>query len=128
MTYMQYVFRKEPYKSLIRFRIFSAAKIPCAIIHGIAKSCRYDVGQSDLGKLRNAWNAVYINGGWRFVYPLWACHVATPSNSKGWSLLDSKGDLLEIIKILNENPNSSSNFKMPNCFYMRMDNTFIQFL
>jgi transglutaminase/protease-like cytokinesis protein 3 len=72
---------------------FRAAKIPCTIIKGFAKSAGYDVGQRDLGNLRNVWNAVYINGGWRFVFPLWASRVVVGHSTGKWTLVEAKGHL-----------------------------------
>ncbi|XP_061168884.1 lim and transglutaminase domain protein ltd-1-like [Saccostrea echinata] len=68
-----------------------AAKIPCAIIHGFAKSAGYEVGQTELENLRNMWNAVYVNGGWRFVFPLWACRVVVGHSTGKWTLVEAKG-------------------------------------
>lgn len=71
---------------------FRAAHIPCVIIHGIAKSAGYEVGHKDLKHLRNLWNAVFINGGWRFVFPLWACRAVKKHAPGDWTLVDSKGN------------------------------------
>lgn len=74
------------------FSYFRAAHIPCVIIHGIAKSAGYEVGHKDLTHLRNLWNAVFINGGWRFVFPLWACRAVKEHAPGDWTLVDSKGN------------------------------------
>lgn len=77
-----------------------AAHIPCVIIHGIAKSAGYEVGHKDLKHLRNLWNAVFINGGWRFVFPLWACRTVKEHAPGDWTLVDSKvNDISERIDI-----------------------------
>ncbi|XP_033750937.1 hillarin-like [Pecten maximus] len=48
------------------------AKVPCVMIPGVAKSSAYEVGDDNVDKLRNVWNAVYVAGGWRIVFLLWA--------------------------------------------------------
>ncbi|XP_062622166.1 lim and transglutaminase domain protein ltd-1-like [Saccostrea cucullata] len=81
---------KSSYTTLFTL-LCRAAKIPCAIIHGFAKSAGYEVGQTELENLRNMWNAVYINGGWRFVFPLWACKVVVGHSTGKWTLVEAKG-------------------------------------
>lgn len=43
------------------------------IIDGISKGGDYEVGLSEqeLEKMRDRWNAVYIDRNWRFVHPSW---------------------------------------------------------
>ncbi|XP_060082731.1 hillarin-like [Ylistrum balloti] len=48
------------------------AKVPCVMIPGVAKSSAYEVGDDNVDRLRNVWNAVYVAGGWRIVFLLWA--------------------------------------------------------
>ncbi|OWF54024.1 Kyphoscoliosis peptidase [Mizuhopecten yessoensis] len=48
------------------------AKVPCVMIPGVAKSSAYEVGDENVDKLRNVWNAVYVAGGWRIIFLLWA--------------------------------------------------------
>ncbi|XP_052100595.1 uncharacterized protein LOC127734646 isoform X1 [Mytilus californianus] len=49
------------------------AGIKCVIIDGISKGGDYEVGLSEqeLEKMRDRWNAVYIDRNWRFVHPSW---------------------------------------------------------
>ena len=56
---------------------FRKAGIQCVIIHGMAKSVAYDVGDKVTHKkMRNSWNAVYVDGSWRFIHPYWASQSA----------------------------------------------------
>ncbi|XP_069137429.1 hillarin-like isoform X2 [Argopecten irradians] len=47
------------------------AKLPCVMVSGVAKSNVYEIGDEDVDNLRNMWNVVYVQGGWRIVFPLW---------------------------------------------------------
>jgi len=49
------------------------ADIKCVIIDGISKGGDYEVGlpEQDLDKMRDRWNAVYLDKNWRFVLPYW---------------------------------------------------------
>lgn len=68
-----------------------AAKIPCVLIRGLGKSVSYEVGDQDVDRLNNSWTAVYVSGGWRFVFPLWA-FSAVVGHSKGtWTLVETQG-------------------------------------
>ncbi|XP_060082728.1 hillarin-like [Ylistrum balloti] len=69
-----------------------AAKLPCVIIRGIAKSASYEVGDKNVDSLRNMWNAVYVSGEWRFVFPLWALSAVVGKTTGDWTLVESKGD------------------------------------
>ncbi|XP_033750612.1 hillarin-like [Pecten maximus] len=68
-----------------------AAKIPCVIIRGLAKSAAYEVGDQDVDKLRNWWNAVYVAKGWRLVFPLWALSAVVGKSTGAWTLVETKG-------------------------------------
>ncbi|XP_069137433.1 lim and transglutaminase domain protein ltd-1-like [Argopecten irradians] len=70
-----------------------SAKLPCVIIRGLAKSASYEVGDKNLDNLRNMWNAVYVSGEWRFVFPLWALSSVVGKTTGDWTLMESKGDL-----------------------------------
>lgn len=51
----------------------------------------YEVGDQDVDRLNNSWTAVYVSGGWRFVFPLWA-FSAVVGHSKGtWTLVETQG-------------------------------------
>jgi len=73
-----------------------AAKIPCVIIEGCAKSAAYKVGDPDesVKALGNQWNAVYVAGGWRFVFPLWACTGVVGFSTGAFTKVETKGSLL----------------------------------
>ncbi|XP_060082726.1 hillarin-like [Ylistrum balloti] len=68
-----------------------AAKIPCVIIRGMAKSAAYEVGDEDVEGLRNSWNAVYVAKGWRLVFPLWAMSALVGKSTGAWTLVETKG-------------------------------------
>ncbi|KAL3866057.1 hypothetical protein ACJMK2_043398 [Sinanodonta woodiana] len=65
--------RKGSYSSLLAL-LCRKVGMPCMILSGIAKSLHYQVGMDDdkCSSLRNTWNAVFVEGGWRLVFPLWA--------------------------------------------------------
>ncbi|XP_052796037.1 uncharacterized protein LOC128228646 [Mya arenaria] len=50
-----------------------AAGIKCAIVNGISKGSSYEVGMIETSGLRNSWNAVFVDGSWQLVHPLWVC-------------------------------------------------------
>ncbi|ESO82521.1 hypothetical protein LOTGIDRAFT_134373, partial [Lottia gigantea] len=53
-------------------KLCRAAKIPCVIIHGRLKGSSYQVGQSVFeDEHYGEWNAVLIDGVWRFVDAYW---------------------------------------------------------
>ncbi|XP_060062785.1 hillarin-like [Ylistrum balloti] len=65
------------------------AGIPCVTIHGIAKGVAYDVGEKiDRIRMKNSWNAVYLEGGWRFVHPYWAAMSAQGYNTGRWTVVE----------------------------------------
>ncbi|OWF54020.1 hillarin-like [Mizuhopecten yessoensis] len=68
-----------------------AAKVPCVIINGFAKSALYEVGDQDVDGLRNTWNAVYVAKGWRIVFPLWAMSAVVGKSTGAWTLVETKG-------------------------------------
>ncbi|XP_052788215.1 lim and transglutaminase domain protein ltd-1-like [Mya arenaria] len=69
------------------------AGIQCVIIDGYAKSAGYKVGDSDddVKKLNNSWNAVYVAGGWRIVFPLWACSAVVGHSTGVYTKVEVKG-------------------------------------
>lgn len=68
-----------------------AVDIQCVIIQGIAKSAAYEVGDRNADNLFNSWNAVYIGGAWRIVFPLWACRCIAGHDTGKWTLIESNG-------------------------------------
>jgi len=63
------------------------------IIDGLAKSVSYEVGDSEekVKRLGNSWNAVYCDGSWRFVFPLWACSGVSGYSSGLYTKVETKG-------------------------------------
>ena len=69
------------------------AGIPCEILSGMNKSAAYEIGQkADRHAMGAQWNAVYVNGAWRFIDAFWAsaCVVGKKSG-KSFSLVKEKG-------------------------------------
>lgn len=63
--------------------------IPCVVIEGCAKSIAYEVGgKVNPKKLKNSWNAVYINEAWFLVHPYWAAMSAQGYNTGRWSIVE----------------------------------------
>lgn len=68
-----------------------AVDIQCVIIHGIAKSVTYEVGETNTDGLTNSWNAIFVGGSWRLIFPLWACRSVVGHSAGKWILIESKG-------------------------------------
>ena len=48
--------------------------IPCVILSGMNKSAAYEIGKkADRQAMGAQWNAVYVEGNWRFIDAFWAC-------------------------------------------------------
>ncbi|CAI4221763.1 unnamed protein product [Auanema sp. JU1783] len=79
----------ESYHVLFK-RLCSYAGLHCVVIKGFSKSAGYQPGYSfDDHRFRNTWNAVYLDGSWRFVQCNWgARHLV---NAKDTSL-DNRND------------------------------------
>ncbi|VDN23341.1 unnamed protein product, partial [Cylicostephanus goldi] len=62
---------------------FSYAGLHCVVIKGYSKSAGYQPGYSfDDNRFRNTWNAVYLDGSWRFVQCNWgARHLVNAKDS-----------------------------------------------
>ena len=52
---------------------YRAANIPCVIIHGIEKGGHYKPGDPVQDMTEGHWCAVYVDGSWQLIHPLWAC-------------------------------------------------------
>ena len=85
-------------KSRENFRIFStfgyyfrSAGIPCAVVNGLSKSSNYEVGSNDIDDLRSTWNAVFVEGAWRLVHPLWVCRSLCGHQQGGWRTIERDG-------------------------------------
>ncbi|KAL5003925.1 hypothetical protein ScPMuIL_017381 [Solemya velum] len=66
------------------------AGLQCVIINGCAKSIAYEVGDEvDVSKLRNRWNAVYVEDGWRLVHPYWASQSVKGYETGRWAVVES---------------------------------------
>ncbi|KHJ87475.1 hypothetical protein OESDEN_12753, partial [Oesophagostomum dentatum] len=72
----------ESYHVLFK-RLCSYAGLHCVVIKGYSKSAGYQPGYSfDDNRFRNTWNAVYLDGSWRFVQCNWgARHLVNAKDS-----------------------------------------------
>ncbi|EYC03165.1 hypothetical protein Y032_0095g2798 [Ancylostoma ceylanicum] len=72
----------ESYHVLFK-RLCSYAGLHCVVIKGYSKSAGYQPGYSfDDNRFRNTWNAVYLEGSWRFVQCNWgARHLVNAKDS-----------------------------------------------
>ena len=69
---MQVKNRKTRKDVLCRRSIFSFAALHCVDVKGHSKSVGYEPGMKIVeGKFTNTWNAVVIEGEWRFVQCNW---------------------------------------------------------
>ncbi|XP_045163475.2 hillarin-like [Mercenaria mercenaria] len=61
------------------------AGLYCVIIHGAVKGVNYQIGEKiDMSKHYGEWNAVRVEGDWRFVDTLWgACDLRDPGDGRG---------------------------------------------
>ena len=75
------------------FLLLRAAGIPCVIINGYAKSAGYDVGdiEDDVIQLNNSWTCVFVENGWRFIFPLWACRAVVGHSTGAYTKVETKG-------------------------------------
>ncbi|VDK64948.1 unnamed protein product [Onchocerca ochengi] len=82
----------ESYHVLFK-RLCSYAGLHCVVIRGYSKSAGYQPGyRFEDNRFRNTWNAVYLNGSWRFVQCNWgARHLvnAKEGNTRTSSRSDS---------------------------------------
>lgn len=61
----------ESYHVLFK-RLCSYAGLHCVVIKGYSKSAGYQPGlRFEDSRFRNTWNAVYLDGSWRFVQCNW---------------------------------------------------------
>ena len=74
--------------------IFSrSANLPCVIVTGINKSAAYQLGSKiNKATMSAQWNALYLDGDWRFVDVFWASTCVVGRHNKEWSLLDMDGE------------------------------------
>lgn len=64
---------------------FRYAGLYCVVVHGAVKGIHYQIGDRiDMTKHYGEWNAVCVDGDWRFVDALWgACDVKDPGDGRG---------------------------------------------
>lgn len=75
------------------------AGIPCVIISGMNKSAAYEIGtRCDRKSMGAQWNAVYVNDDWRFLDAFWASACVVGRKSGEWTLVDSDGNVTQVIK------------------------------
>ncbi|XP_046544540.1 hillarin-like [Haliotis rubra] len=67
------------------------AGLQCVNLTGICKAGNYEVGDADISQNISHWNAVYIEGSWRFVHCFWAFTALFGSNTGGWLKVEHKG-------------------------------------
>ena len=61
------------------------------MVNGLSKSSNYEVGSEDIDDLRNTWNTVFVEGGWRLVHPLWVCRSLQGHQQGGWLTIEKDG-------------------------------------
>lgn len=88
---VQLVIQRKASYNLLFVMLCRAVKIPCVFIRGLAKSAAYEVGDRTVDKLGNSWTAVFVSGGWRFVFPLWAFSAIVGHSTGTWTLVESDG-------------------------------------
>ncbi|KAL4227458.1 hypothetical protein ACF0H5_012902 [Mactra antiquata] len=95
------------------------AGIPCVTIKGYAKSAGYEVGDEDddVKLLNNSWNAVYVSGGWRLVFPLWACTAVSGYSSGIYTKVETKGQAVRE----KEQQSSGKHIRIFNEYYFLTD-------
>ncbi|XP_062597788.1 uncharacterized protein LOC134259203 [Saccostrea cucullata] len=88
---VQLVTQRKASYNLLFVSLCRAVKIPCVFIRGFAKSAAYEVGDRTVDKLGNSWTAVFVSGGWRLVFPLWAFSAIVGHSTGTWTLVESDG-------------------------------------
>ncbi|XP_050400017.2 hillarin [Patella vulgata] len=68
-----------------------AARLPCVIVRGKGKSLDYEVGDQDFTNLNSRWTAVYVDGSWRLVHPLWSFRAVAGFSKGNWILIEDEG-------------------------------------
>ncbi|KAL8580550.1 hypothetical protein ACOMHN_057993 [Nucella lapillus] len=72
------------------------AGVHCEIISGMNKSAAYEIGKKAERKSMGAqWNAVYVDGDWRFMDAFWASACVVGKKTGEWALVDAEGGLEE---------------------------------
>ncbi|XP_076086199.1 uncharacterized protein LOC143056904 isoform X2 [Mytilus galloprovincialis] len=83
--------RKGNYAQLVSL-LCRFAQLPCIIIHGKLKGSTYDVGEHlDDDQHYGEWNAVLVDGYWRFINAYWGTCAEGGSDETQWECVD-KGD------------------------------------
>ncbi|KAJ8304356.1 hypothetical protein KUTeg_017939 [Tegillarca granosa] len=79
---------------------YRTAKLPCVLIRGHGKSVAYEAGDTTdkVKQLYNIWNAVYVDGDWRLVVPLWACQGIIGHSSGKYTLVETHDPKWQLIK------------------------------
>ncbi|XP_041375684.1 hillarin-like [Gigantopelta aegis] len=86
MGYMKLLHESKGTYSAFFAHLCRQAGIPCVIIFGVSKSFDYNVGDMDILHLRNCWNAVYVERGWRLIHPLWSCRKVKDYKQSHWKV------------------------------------------
>lgn len=59
------------------------------VLHGTAKGVYYEVGDKvDKERLKNTWNAVFVDGNWRLVHPYWSLVRSHGYETGLWTKVD----------------------------------------
>ncbi|XP_069114562.1 uncharacterized protein [Argopecten irradians] len=83
--------RKGNYAQLVSL-LCRFAQIPCVIIHGKLKGSTYEVGEKmDDEQHYGEWNAVLVNGDWRFVNAYWGTCAEGGVEDTKWEVVDRGG-------------------------------------
>nr|XP_022341994.1 uncharacterized protein LOC111135861 isoform X3 [Crassostrea virginica] len=83
--------RKGNYAQLISL-LCRFAQLPCIIIHGKLKGSTYEVGEKlDEEQHYGEWNAVLVDGHWRFVNAYWGTCAEGGTEEEMWEVVD-RGD------------------------------------
>ncbi|XP_021364892.1 uncharacterized protein LOC110457720 isoform X2 [Mizuhopecten yessoensis] len=83
--------RKGNYAQLVSL-LCRFAQIPCVIIHGKLKGSTYEVGERmDDEQHYGEWNAVLVNGDWRFINAYWGTCAEGGVEDTKWEVVERGG-------------------------------------
>lgn len=75
------------------------AGIPCVIIEGFTKGAGFEVGQREPLTAQSRWNAVHVQGDWRFVHCPWA-FITTDGIANGENMMvERDGEAVREVEI-----------------------------
>lgn len=90
---------------------YSYAGLHCVVIKGYSKSAGYQPGlRFEDSRFRNTWNAVYLDGSWRFVQCNWgARHLVNAKDGQQNGPLNNSSALSTPNRTLNTSANGTDN-------------------